>query len=552
MAQIGATFTGIVAIERASFTLTHGVRPSRGQIEFAPQVAIPAVIGNLVVSDGTTSFALVGAKLDSASFIRGGGGYAVAATVLDRRWKWAFGEVYGEYNIRGADGTVVPDTQKTPFELADILLTAMGESGVPLGALPPEPLPRVVWNGNNPADELRRLCDLWGCRIGLDITGACRIWKEGVGATVPSGPIERSGGELNPPEAPDSVRVLFAPTLIGARLALEAVGRDIDGVVKPIDQLSYTPTDGWQTEPDQQSASRFPNVTGEQAIVAASETVFRWYRVVIPAAGLVVPGVGTVTALEQILPILDRQVQHWFDPAVGASRPKPVKIYGTYWIRNSGTPKNSTTSDNFEVPVGFRVLTELGVLAFEEPMRKFGGESVEAYFSYPAADLVADIAFGVRAQTQAYHRWTYEHFTGLANGTGSEPVHAEDAGGILLSQDRANPNLDPFTWVYNGEGTPATLNNRAVEYVAGALAKYGSVKSEEITYSGIQPVTIDGLNVQVNFHVGRDGAATVLSRVRESDVFAVPYRKQRPITVGGQTSPELAAFIEKLDEKAAR
>lgn len=534
MANLGATFTGIANIERATFALTHGVQPSTGQIEFTPQAAIPNVIGTLAISDGLVTFVLVNALLDSASFIRDGSGHAVAATVMDRRWKWRFGEIYGEYNIRGADGELPISGRRTPAQLADLLLTAMGEAGVPLGALPTDPLPHVRWDGHNPADELRRLLDLWGCRIGLDVTGACRIWREGVGSAAPAGPIERAGGELNPPNAPDSVRVLFAPTIVGARLPLEAVGRDTDGTVKPIDQLSYTPSDGWAKEPD-----TFPNIaSNEAAIVPCEQTVFRWYR--IKDTALTIPGVGAVTTLDEILPILDRQVEVWPDPETGEMRPKPVAVQGLYWIRNSGPPQNSTEDDNWEVPIPFRVLTDLGVIAFDERVKSFNGSPPSpSTYTFPPAELTADVAFGVRNNLRQRHRWAYLHFTGLANGTGPQPVHAEEAGGLLVFQSRANPSDSAFSWQFGAGGDPSILNNRAQEYISGTLAKYGAVASEELTYSGIVAVPIDGLNVQMSISVGPDGAYTVLSRVRESDVFAVPYREQGPLRQGAETPEEV-------------
>lgn len=515
-------------MEAATYTRSHGITPSSGRMEFAPQPHAPARIGTLVLSDGFSGIELDQCLLDTASTQRDGAGFAVSVSFLDRRWKWRHGEVYGRYNIRDAEGEIIEETRKTPAELARMLLDAMNEWAVDVGALPPEPMPEVEWDGDNPADELAELLDVWGCVIGLDFADTTRIWKRGVGAPAPQGPIEIRAADVDPPEPPDSIRVLFAPTIVQARLELEAVGRDTDGTVKPIDELSYKPEGGWETQSD-----LFRGVTDEKAIVYCTQSVFRWYRVVIPPSGLTIPGVAgsqDIVSVRQILPIHDRLVETFIDPKDLERKPKPMKVYGTYWVRNTGTPKNSSKESNWECKEKFRVLGEIGVIAFDEPVKKFDESTADnpAGYRFYGAELFADVAFGVaHSTTRAYHRWAYTLPTGLNNGTGPEPISAKEEGGLKVYQQRESPTADTFEWAHASKGSPDHLNSIGEKYAQQARAKYVTARGESLTYSGIQPVPIDGLNVQVAFSVSRSGASTQLSRARETAALVIPYQKRR-------------------------
>ncbi len=51
---------------------------------------------------------------------------------------------------------------------------------------------------------------------------------------------------VNFPEMPDSIWISADATAIELSLEIgEAVGVDLDGSIKPIDDLSYKPQDGW-------------------------------------------------------------------------------------------------------------------------------------------------------------------------------------------------------------------------------------------------------------------------------------------------------------------
>ena len=68
-------------------------------------------------------------------------------SLLDRRWKWAFGQVWGEFNIRDDGELLVSAFERTPQELAEYLLIAAGESLYDVSQLPNDTRPHVEWVG---------------------------------------------------------------------------------------------------------------------------------------------------------------------------------------------------------------------------------------------------------------------------------------------------------------------------------------------------------------------------------------------------------------------
>jgi hypothetical protein len=530
MAQIGATFTGIENVESARFTLSHGITPSTGSIQFSPQLAPPPAIGSLALSDGLVTFVLQQCRVDSASITRDSSGLAVSATFMDRRWRWRFGELYGRYNTRDKDNEIIERTRRSLPDLVKLCLEAMQESGTDVSAVPEEPLPEIDWDGDNPAEEIAELLELCNCRIGLDVTGATRIWKAGVGADAPAGPVESRGGDFNPPDPPDSFRVIFGPTVVQARLELEAVGRDTDGSIKLIDDLSYKPESGWETQTD-----LFTGVAAadEKAIVYCRQSVFKWYRIkgIIDAELLSPPGFGDpFVPYPARVELLDEQVETHPNPDTLEKEPKPAKVYGIYWVRNNGVPKNSSKDDNWECKVRFRVLKDLSIIAFEETVKKFDEETADdpATYEFGPAELFVDIAFTVNdIETGAYHRYGYLYPTGASNGTGPEVISAKDEGSLKVYQKRKSPKDDEYEWAHPEKGKPEALDQKAIERIEEQLGKYQIQQTETLKYSGIMPVPIDGLNVQATLSVGPDGAVTELSRGRESSYLSLPYDQRR-------------------------
>ena len=155
---INATFPGIQNIRAVEFALGHGISPSVGTIEMLPQDFAPEMGGTLRMTDGFNFVEFPDCRLD-APFGRWNptGARTITVKVMDRRWRWQFGDIYGRYNFRDTGNNLVINSEKTPQQLATLLLNAMNETGYDVSSLPNDTRPEVDWIGDNPAEQLNEL-----------------------------------------------------------------------------------------------------------------------------------------------------------------------------------------------------------------------------------------------------------------------------------------------------------------------------------------------------------------------------------------------------------
>src|SRR5574341_1011890 len=325
-------FPGVNQVVSATYTLSHGITPGVATIECAPQFGFVGAGGTLLFTFGPFNVAFAGCKVDTFSFRFTDQGQIWALQIFDRRWKWAFGEVWGRFNVRLPDESVDSLTARTPQELAAYLLDAMGEIGYEVTQLPNDTRPEVEWEAANPAQELADLCEKLGCHVVLTLGGYVQICQIGVGAALDTTvDVLQNSLTIDPPERPDSLKVVCGKTRYEAVLRLEAVGLDTDGTVKPIDSLSYTPTGGWSVvKPD-----GFLQVAAGEARELAKATVFRWYRITdrSPADSnqpLSLPDYGEVFNYRDLLPLEDGLIESYQDTS-GNVKAEEAIITGDFW-----------------------------------------------------------------------------------------------------------------------------------------------------------------------------------------------------------------------------
>lgn len=239
------TFPGIEQVERGSFTLSHGITPSIATIEIQPQEGFVTIVGPMVITQGDVTLVFPNCRLDSASFQYNQSGMIWRLSIMDRRWKWAFGAISGHYNQRFNSilpfGSIDAFTLKSPQELCSLCLDAMGETGYDVSQVPNEPRPQTDWEAEIPAQALASLAESLGCRIVLRLDNTVQVARVGVGEGLPTDGIEADGMAVSVFRRPDKLRFLCGPTRYQVDFKLEAVGLDVDGLVKPIDDLSYAP-----------------------------------------------------------------------------------------------------------------------------------------------------------------------------------------------------------------------------------------------------------------------------------------------------------------------
>lgn len=536
-------FPGVENPLRATYTLGHGVTPGSCSLEIKPQLSpIRQPSGTLVFQFGETVLAFTDCKIDSGALQGSGGGYVTTLTILDRRWKWAFGGIFGEYNRRNGKGKVIEATAKSPVELARLLLREMQEPETEANKLPSNDRPYVKWEAANPARELESLCQQFGRVVGLDVRGNLRIWTRGEGLELPDNPLIIQGSTaVNPPEKPDTITVFGAPTRFQGLFVLEAVGLDVTGSVVPLDQLSYTPKDGWLKE-----TADFPNLKGADKVEArrrALQTVWRWFRIKLDS-GLVLPPafqLPMVTDLEQILPVSAELVQ--IETVNQITRRQQAKVYGVYDRGQLSIPINSneiaepegnsvkyrTSEQNVRtIPYKgqFQLLEDFGIVVFDRQVLKWNRAS--SMWAHP--DLYLTCSFNLRdpSGSGALHRYAYNYDTGHPKlNTSAEMIPKTDRLQYLVYQ-HLSANQNTITWEHMVGNDPFYLDNEAKTHAEFALKKYQDIESSEAQYAGLLPISPDGAIQQVTWEVSDSGATTRASRNCETIPY-MPTERQRQL-----------------------
>lgn len=393
------SFSGIAGIDSAQFLLSRGTRPSSGTITtpLVEQIAPP--VGDFTITYNGTTLTLANCAVVESN-VNTGGGPTLTIRFEDRRWAWAFTEIVGQYNVREGSDTI--RHEKTPQQLATLIFQAMGETLYDVSALPNDARPFVDWT-NTPCDMAlgALLADL-GCDVVPNLAaGGWVIVNIGSGALLPGAEtVEHASYTVTSPKTPDRIQVATAPARYQCLFVLEAVGEEIDGTIKPIDALSYTPADGWEGE----EPTIFSGVTDTytedgvtlHARSLALATVFRWYRIVAPADGgganeLNPPGFEAAQAgdpappdleeLDDLLPLLP-QLNTTYETLDGTERPKRPKLFGRWDDGNYDADDETNVDNGTRWPYGFSLDLDQGIvkLPFWAALKAEGGDIAPAKF----------------------------------------------------------------------------------------------------------------------------------------------------------------------------
>lgn len=521
-----ASFPGLPDITRASMTFSHGISPSAALVTLPPIGGLRAEPGDLVFSFADVRVRFRQAVIDRASLRVDGSGQRWTLRIFDRRWKWKFGKIEGKYNVRKANGELDPETEKTPQELAKLLLEAMGERGFEVNRLPNNARPFSLWKSANPAQELAKLCDKLTCRPVLGLDDRVTIWPLGEGRNLPANGVEMNAGfGIDAKQRPDSIEVNCGETKVQSKLKLEAVGIETDGSIVAINDLSYMPAGGWE----QESPFVFGGVTAKyeqggkqlEARDLALRSVWRMYRIKEQASGgLAIPGSKEeIKSTDQYLP-LDGVLNETERGDDGIERDKPAFVEGVFQGGDPGaadTDEKLNSSSGTVYQGGFQLDRENGVVQFSEPVFKLSGDG-----KFSEAELYLTTRYGVvDPKTRTRNRHTVER---------KLPGKKADTGPMILN----HPEIVLKIIVTYGKnnGVKQTLTNRAKiekeanHYLDAAAKALEADPATDIQYGGIVPISPDGAIQQVSFSVGGGPATTRASRNVEHDL-AVPTWEER-------------------------
>lgn len=532
MAQGLVHFPGIRQVFRGELTLSHGISPSVALLEIAPQESFPSLIGTLAFTFDGVQFQFPDCRVDKNSFSADGSGHVWRLAIFDRRWKWRFGEISGRYNLRDEQNNIQLGTEKAPRKLCELCLEAMKEKGFDVSAVPNDARPEIEWDHENPAEALAQLADSLGCRIVLGTDNKVKVVKVGRGRDLPAGPTLASDSlTIDPPEAPDSVKVIGEPNRYQARWKLRAVGMDTDGTIKPINDLSYKPAGGWVNA----DVQYFDVIDGTETTVngkkinkrkLATEWVWRAYQIHKMADdSLKIPGLDgePIKSIEQVLPLEDSLIETY--DAIDAQtskalnrqvkRQRPARISGVFYDA-AGSGENTSAGAQYEHE--FSIDAERGIVHFGSPMLKISD-------SQPAeAEIQLECAFSVRDnKTDTWRRYEQEKrlTRGRQNSTGPE-LHWH------------NDLIATYITKYDGDGKPAGVTDNQAEvkkkaqpYLDAAVASHQRPASRERAWNGLMNLSPDGAIQQVTWQVGVDSGAMTRASLNDEFVLAIPTHEER-------------------------
>lgn len=498
----------------ASYTLAQGVSP--GVIS----VDVPA--GTMLQQEGTATFSrdgvtitIPGCRVDSASS-RISGGSVWSWSILDWRWKWAFGSISGVYNQRDGSGKLKKNTERTPRELAAMLLDEMRVTRRDLSALPENHRPEVEWVFANPAKALSDLADEVGCRVVPRLDGSVAICRTGEGRELPDGPQTAIDIGVDVGEKPSAVVVVGAPGLYQGRWELEAVGRESDGRWVPVDELSYKPAAGWSAQVPG-FLSDVQATTGKvDKRVLALQSVYKAYRIKKFIGSGNLPGIDISASdlkRERVLPTLTTLAETWENPETKETSRSPAKVVGT-WTDNEAGGGEKTDA---VYPGRFTIEADAGVVVFDEPIFK----KTFNQFAFP--ELYCELGFPVaKSETSGQYRPTWKWGIDPASNAGDAILRADDIQ--FTARMTYGSGNSPLEWKDNRD--EEKLDEYGKDLARRYAASLETHKAGQRQYVGFVQCDLDGAISQITWSCGT-GSATKISRNAEHDSDIIPPFKRR-------------------------
>ena len=529
MIQGLAYFPGIQQIVGCSLVCSHGINPASIVLTIAPQPDFEAAGGTLTIFDGNSSLEFPGCKVDRHSLERNAAGLIWRLTILDRRWKWAWGQISGSYNLANDDGSFRSDTEMSPQNLAALCLNALGETGYSVGKLPNTARPLVEWNFERPAEALTQLCDELGCRVVLRLDNTVSIEVVGQGNPLPTDGVADNSLTIDPPEQPDQMAVACGRDRFQVDFPLQAVGLNSDNTWVPINQLSYRPAAGWSTVD-----VPYFTVVAPQDRPRAKATVFRCYQIVVPA---IVPDYGPVTSLAQIVPIEQEQVEttsgHQQSGRAGGEQ-AGADLWQLLSEHRGAGEQLPAPGDQ---PTGLRehaARVQAGLYDRREPgnrdvcrlrvfqCRRFWSGPALRFDIYRRNALPARCLLGQRCQHARAVRYTRVRNYGQQFDTPTRYLAHEEI--VLTHVPVYGQNYSVQSVTTNADD----VNDQCDYYLDAAEQTYQTTYPQTIRYVGLRgDIELDGAIQQIVFEVGPSGCTTTASR-NDEQVHKYPSYQRAP------------------------
>lgn len=497
-------------------SITPGILPDKWVIEARTQATAVAATGDLVLTDDAGSVTLPDCRLAGVSYRSSG--HLITVELWDRRYYWKFRKISGRYNYRKPDGTIDSGGQQSIRALATKCLDAAGEVSYDVSNLPTDFYPEVDWDNDVAMVCLHRLLTPLGYVVCWNpVPDTVTIYARSGGSALPSNDhVQSLSFSVTVGDRPSSIALSGARKVFQSKLKLVAVGKDTDGTIKLIDDLSYKPASGWTW----QQGTQFDDVADEfdeESRRCALESVFKWYQAVSQADETQdVPGYGTVTNFSQILP-LDRRLNDTFaNDATGQSY-QSAYIQGVFLSQQGNPPAVANTNEDELLELPFDLDGPLGLVKFDERVFKLSGSGIAG------ADLYLTCTYNVQDGTS--HQFVrYERSLALSGAPSL-------SGAYPITHDEL---VERFTAVYNAVTPSAvdsvsnntTATNTAADAILTKVAQsFGDVTGKVVGYRFLHDIRVNGKIAQVTWILGMATREPGSDQVREggSNTIASEY-----------------------------
>tara|TARA_B100000519_G_scaffold25799_1_gene18129 strand:+ start:30592 stop:32292 length:1701 start_codon:yes stop_codon:yes gene_type:complete len=534
-------------------TVGPGVQPATCTVTFTTEAlaSLTSPVNDLVFLQGSREIF----RVKDCHVVRASGhslkSKMVRCTIMDWRWRWQYGYINGSYNIRESKEQGSSSTEwkreKTPQELATLLLEALGEKNFDVKSLPNDTRPTVNWQGARADSELTRLCSSLGCYPAPDYKqDRVVIHKMGDGSppNIQSGVIQevRTMG-VRP--LPGTIRVVGGPSLFQTRLRLEAVGVDTDGSVKPLEEISYLKDrsgaglDKDTTNWDKEIPGVFANIHGTyekdgkelQIRDLAADTVYKMYRVAGQAGGEswspeALRGTEfEPEGLDDLLPIRGNKVTTHKGPK-GGDVENPATVHGEF-AQVKLDYANSYPGAQWPAG-GFSIDNASGIVSFQEPAFKFD----KVLNKFTPANLELDTSYPVNKEG-VYVR--YEEFKENKDEQAFGDFHHPVPDIVAKISEVKDDELD------NRE----EISSDGKLYLEDIARQYAPVKTQEFTLTRIQPIPLSGIVRQITWSGGGGRPSTTVFSINgEHNNYIPRYESQ----VHKQMTEDAARKLSKVPD----
>lgn len=527
-----ATFGNTVKSRGFDFTFAPGVNPSVCALYTVPHTtSLPQVATLTLKTEGGATLTFRDCLLEDPKLSATAGGRYWQLPIKDRRWKWQYGAVYGHYNKPEANGAYT--REKTPRELAAILLDAMGETGYDVGRLPNTVRPERRWDGALPASELDNLCSGLSCFVVLNpLLDRVEIWPVGQGSTLPTGGTIGKAYAPILPAMPSTIHVEAAETLFQATFKTEPVGLDTDGQWKHINSLSYKPPYGWSGS---LAISGFPDIPDSQTYFShgrtlkirdlAAATVFQNYRVTGVNGWVrgVVPPILAGMPMEpqsiKDLRLFPELAEEEISTADGGLRPLDAVVYARWARFDKPTPTSPIRyPDGFSFMGAGGDVTSQNIVSFNQPLFLWGSGNTG---SQPA-EVLFECSFFAGA-TGVFHRRFVSTTTGAPVTTPTLNIQHPEVQARVIYRFLDDGNQSGI------EDNLVDTDSRLNYWRDAAVAEYGLQQGGTINYTGLRnDISPDGLTQQITWSGGGSRpAATTVSQAQRHNRFVQPLEEYR-------------------------